>query len=101
MMQREVARFSNVIVGWLFALAVCGLVGVGVYIGRFKRWNSWDVVANPLELASDMIGLLTLPITHPAYRLSILFGALFFVGYATLRANQFTRVPPNQCVRGE
>ena len=99
MMQREVTRYSHAVIGWLFALAVCGLAGVGVYIGRFQRWNSWDVVANPLQLASDMIGLVTLPITHPAYRFSILFGALMFVGYATLQADQFRHVPQRRAER--
>lgn len=34
-------------VGWVGVTAVLGLVSVGVYVGRFLRWNSWDLVVRP------------------------------------------------------
>lgn len=86
-MHRHVARAFNELVGWGFALSACGLAGVGVYIGRFQRWNSWDVLTNPIGLAADLFGLLGLPFTHPAYQFSILFGALIFIGYATIQVH--------------
>ena len=42
-------------VGWLFVVTTAVLGGVGVYIGRFLRWNSWDVFANPLTLLNDLV----------------------------------------------
>jgi uncharacterized membrane protein len=33
--------------GWTGVTVVLGLVSVGVYLGRFKRWNSWDVLVSP------------------------------------------------------
>jgi len=85
LMHREVARAANEWIGWLFALAACGLAGVGVYIGRFERWNSWDVLTNPMGLAGDLLSLIAIPLMHPAHRFSVLFGVLIFVGYATLQ----------------
>ena len=32
---------------WLFVLVMLGLGSVGVFCGRFLRWNSWDVVKHP------------------------------------------------------
>jgi uncharacterized membrane protein len=32
---------------WVGVLGVLTLVGVGVYLGRVKRWNSWDLLTQP------------------------------------------------------
>ena len=33
--------------GWSAVLFVLALSGVGVYLGRVKRWNSWDLLTQP------------------------------------------------------
>ncbi len=33
--------------GWVGVFGVLGLVSVGVYLGRVKRWNSWDMLTQP------------------------------------------------------
>jgi uncharacterized membrane protein len=35
------------LVGWSAVFAVLGLVSAGVYLGRVKRWNSWDLLTQP------------------------------------------------------
>jgi uncharacterized membrane protein len=40
-MQTLVSRRYGWVTGWGFAVFVSGLVGLGIYIGRFLRWNSW------------------------------------------------------------
>ncbi len=44
-----------------FLLPVMFLNALGIYIGRYLRYNSWDVVTNPFELATDI----TLLLVHP------------------------------------
>jgi uncharacterized membrane protein len=45
--RREFGRWA----GWGFVALVAGLTSVGVYAGRFLRWNSWDVFFNPAGMA--------------------------------------------------
>jgi uncharacterized membrane protein len=46
----------NIMTGWLFVCAALLLGSFGIYLGRFLRWNSWDVVTEPQKLASDILG---------------------------------------------
>jgi len=36
----------------LLIMASCGY---GIYLGRYLRFNSWDIIANPFGLASEML----------------------------------------------
>ena len=41
------------------------LSAFGIYIGRFQRWNSWDVLTNPHILFLDVIDLIIHPMSQP------------------------------------
>jgi uncharacterized membrane protein len=40
------------------------LNGLGVYIGRYLRFNSWDIVASPFQLLQDIVYLCIHPIRN-------------------------------------
>lgn len=68
------------VAGWIFVLGIALLSGFGVYLGRFERWNSWDVFVNPVGLLADSFHWVH---RHSA-RFSLLFGMFLFTSYALL-----------------
>ena len=50
--------------GLLFVLPLMVMNGFGVYIGRYMRFNSWDVLTNPFQLISDVVYLFVHPIRN-------------------------------------
>lgn len=40
--------------GWLFTTLALALGGLGLYLGRFSRWNSWDLVIQPEQILVDI-----------------------------------------------
>lgn len=56
LLHRQVRQRHGRVVGWLFCAAVSVLSGIGIYIGRFLRFNSWDVIKRPMELLAGIRG---------------------------------------------
>jgi uncharacterized membrane protein len=70
--------------GWLFVLASAVLGGLGVYMGRFQRWNSWDLLLDPLTVLASLAGSLLDPgAARQALGVTALFAALLVVCYVT------------------
>lgn len=85
-MQALVARRLGVAAGWSFAGGALLLSAFGIYLGRYLRFNSWDVLTNPLSLFYDILQRLINPIDYPrTWGVTLLFGAFLILGYATVR----------------
>ncbi len=61
LMHRLVSRSYGWRIGWMFTLVILALTGFGIYLGRFERWNSWDLFLSPFALLSDVWNLLVHP----------------------------------------
>ena len=84
-MQRIVQVWLGRILGWLFVLVVIGLSGTGIYMGRFLRWNSWDLVTQPKAILYDLAVRLRYPLGYKhTYAFTLLFAGLMFVCYLTI-----------------
>lgn len=53
-MQLLVKNYVGWLMSWIFAGAVLSLGGIGIYLGRFSRWNSWDLFFSPKEILFDV-----------------------------------------------
>jgi len=52
LVQLVVTRVAGAALGWFVALSSLLLSGLGMYLGRVQRLNSWDLVQRPRLLAS-------------------------------------------------
>jgi len=78
LMQDIVIRTFGRFIGWSFILVTSALSSFGIYIGRFVRLNSWDILQNPKETAMSILGLIIDPSRRlAAFTLSYTFFFLF------------------------
>lgn len=68
-------------------ILLCLFIGsFGVYLGRFLRWNSWDIITNPWELAKEIAVRLLFPIEYyRTWAITMLFTCLFSLLYFTIK----------------
>lgn len=64
-------------------IAAIFLGSFGVYVGRFLRWNSWDIFVNPFSVFTEIILPFVKPLDHfrtwgVTLLLTTLFGLLYF-----------------------
>jgi uncharacterized membrane protein len=82
MMQSLVRRRLGNLVSWGFAFAVLALSGFGIYLGRFERWNSWEVVTNPRFIFGSLLRGALDPFAHPkALAVTALMATFLTIAY--------------------
>ncbi len=87
LMHGAISRIMGKLAGWSFVGAVTLLSGFGICLGRFLRFNSWDVLFKPMKLYQGIGAWAVNPIEYPGtYALPILFGTFLFLAYLMLYA---------------
>lgn len=71
---------------WFSVVVILFLCAFGVYVGRFMRWNSWDLFVNPFQLFADIADCILHPFANlQAWGLTLGYGTFLILGYLTLR----------------
>jgi uncharacterized membrane protein len=87
LVQAIVRRTAGAVLAWSFAFGALALSAFGVYLGRFLRWNSWDVFTHPGVLADRLLPHLAHPQDHPqALAVTALFTAFLAMSYLVFYA---------------
>lgn len=73
---------------WISLISVTLLFigSFGIYLGRYLRWNSWDILNEPFYLIYDITDRLVNPLDHPrTWGVTIFMGVFLNMIYWTFR----------------
>lgn len=76
-LQNIIGSHLNRLSSWIFIVVMAFLTGFGLYLGRFIRFNSWDIVLQPFRFLQDVISHLN----SDALNFSLLFGVFILITY--------------------
>jgi len=70
----------------LLSITLLFLGSFGIYLGRYLRWNSWDIISQPFALMYDIGSRIINPFAHPrAWGMTILMGIFLNILYWSFR----------------
>lgn len=94
-MQKIVGQWFGGTASWIFVVAVTILSSLGIYVGRFLRWNSWDVFFKPIKMTGRLINNFS-QTQERTLTFSFLFALFFLFVYVTIMlfARMINTQPP-------
>src|SRR5215216_3196877 len=97
LMQNIIVRSFGRTAGWVFVFVISGLSSFGIYIGRFVRLNSWDILQNPGETAQEILGVVIDPSRRLAafwllYTIFFMFVFLLLYSFSHMLREQTARL---------
>jgi len=82
-----VQRRFGAVWAWVGVWAILLVSSVGVFLGRYQRFNSWDVFTDPGPILSDLAKGLSDPLNYPkVLAVTIVFSGFLVGGYAIFYA---------------
>jgi len=80
-MRGFISKIYSKRVSFLATFSICILCGYGIYLGRFLRFNSWDVLTKPIFLFEKIGSSLTQP---KVWAMTLAFGGLLWIMFSIL-----------------
>lgn len=91
MMEKLLKTYFKTGTATFFLLGIIFLNAFGIYLGRYMRFNSWDIISNPMGLMEEVVSYISNPLGHPRiWGITFTYGMLFFVGYCCIKLFQQT-----------
>jgi uncharacterized membrane protein len=82
-----IGRRTSAAVSWIVVVCVLGLASIGIYLGRFAHFNSWDAVTKPRLVLAYIRQETDSPLHDPKMLAALLaLTAALFVGYLVMYA---------------
>ncbi len=70
----------------IISISLLFIGSFGIYLGRYLRWNSWDIIGEPFNLLYDITDRLINPFDHPrTWGVTIFMGIFLNMIYWTFR----------------
>ena len=83
-MQILVKNYLGWFLSWVFAFFALASGGLGIYLGRFSGWNSWDLFFQPKDILYDIAIRFVNPLSNLRFfGFTILFTAFLVICYLT------------------
>ncbi len=71
---------------FIISIILLFLGSFGIYIGRYLRWNSWDIISEPFRLMYDIGDRIINPFEHPrTWGMTIFMGLFLNILYWSFR----------------
>lgn len=95
LVHRRMERAYGARAGWLTVAVSVVLCAVGVVIGRFQRWNSWDLLTRPDEVIAATLAWLRSPMANiESTGVAFAVAAFFGLAYVAIWSLTSARVRP-------
>jgi uncharacterized membrane protein len=76
----------------IFSSVLLFVGSFGIYLGRYLRWNSWDIIAEPFALIYDIGDRFVNPFEHPrTWGVTLLMGLFLNLVYWSLRLIKYRK----------
>jgi uncharacterized membrane protein len=80
--QQWFAQKYSLTTAWCVSVGSLGLSGFGIYLGRFERWNSWDILRRPGSLLGRIASHVLDPFAHThTWGFTLGFGTMLIFAY--------------------
>lgn len=85
-MEKYLSTILNNRVVHLVSFSLMFLGSFGVYLGRFERWNSWNIINDPFQLAVNIFTCILNPVDNAkVWAITVLFTGVYSLLYYSLR----------------